>query len=252
MTQPSIDRRTLLRLAGLAAGGSVIASTGLATGAEAAVPAAVRATGSVYVRSGASSSSRALGVLRKGQTVAVAGAVRNGKWQPVRFDGRLGYVSNRYLTRVAGAAVARTAKPAARKAVATTARPGYASLPVARSVSMPRGVTSRGAAVGAEVRRSFPQVATILGRRNDPGSDHNSGRAVDIMLPGNHKAAAQQALGQAIANHMVANAGRLGISYVIWNQRIWSTQRRAEGWRRMANRGSDNANHRNHIHVSVR
>ncbi|GAA1395744.1 SH3 domain-containing protein [Luteococcus peritonei] len=251
MTETTVDRRSLLRLAGLAAGGSALAAAGLAAPtAEAA--SVVRATGSVYVRSGASSSTRALGVLRKGQAVTVAGAVRNGKWQPVRFNGRLGYVSTRYLTRaaVATAAARPVVKQAARR-VATPAR-GYASLPMVSRPSMPRGVTSRGAAVGREVRVAFPQVATMLGHRNDPGSDHGSGRAVDIMLPGNYRGAAQQALGQAIADHLRAHAGRLGITYVIWNQHIWSVQRASEGWRRMSNRGSDNANHKNHVHVSVR
>ena len=39
--------------------------------------------------------------------------------------------------------------------------------------------------------------------------------------------------------------------YVIWNQRIWNIQRDREGWRYMADRGGDSANHMNHVHVTV-
>ena len=40
-------------------------------------------------------------------------------------------------------------------------------------------------------------------------------------------------------------------SYVIWNQRIWNIQRNGEGWRYMADRGGDSANHKNHVHITV-
>ena len=38
---------------------------------------------------------------------------------------------------------------------------------------------------------------------------------------------------------------------MIWDQRIWNIERDREGWRFMANRGSDSANHKNHVHVTV-
>ncbi len=245
MHDVTVDRRGLLRLAGLTAAGSVIASAGFAPEAQAA--SAVRATGDVWIRSGPGLASRGIAVLRRGQSLPTAGAVRNGRWQPVRYQGRVGYISNRYL-RAASMASASAAAP--RSLAATGA--GFASLPAAKSVSMPSGVTSRARGIAQQVRSNFPQVATMPGARNEAGSDHNTGRAVDIMLPGNYRLAPQQALGQAIADHMVANASALGISYVIWNQHIWNIARASEGWRRQSDRGSDNANHRNHVHVSVR
>ena len=50
---------------------------------------------------------------------------------------------------------------------------------------------------------------------------------------------------------MRANASELGVSYVIYAQRIWSVERGGEGWRGMSNRGSSTANHYDHVHVSV-
>ena len=48
-----------------------------------------------------------------------------------------------------------------------------------------------------------------------------------------------------------ADASELGVSYVIYAQRIWSVERGGEGWRGMSNRGSSTANHYDHVHVSV-
>ena len=58
-------------------------------------------------------------------------------------------------------------------------------------------------------------------------------------------------VGQAIANYVRANAKALGVSEVIWSQRIWTVQRSGEGWRSMSDRGSPTANHYDHVHVTV-
>ena len=56
---------------------------------------------------------------------------------------------------------------------------------------------------------------------------------------------------------MAANARRLGVMYIIWNNRIWGAYRPADGWRpyRAApstpSPGSDTACHRNHVHLSL-
>ena len=47
-----------------------------------------------------------------------------------------------------------------------------------------------------------------------------------------------------------ANARDLGINYVIWNQHIWNITRDSEGWRYMADRGGDSANHKIHVHIT--
>ena len=54
----------------------------------------------------------------------------------------------------------------------------------------------------------------------------------------------------AMADYYRAHAAQYGISYIIFNQHIWSVARSSEGWRFMADRGSDTQNHKDHVHVS--
>lgn len=84
-------------------------------------------------------------------------------------------------------------------------------------------------------------ISTIggYGQRDNP-TDHDDGLALDFMTRS----------GGALADYARANAARLGVTYVIWDQRIWSRARDAEGWRPMADRGSPTANHKDHVHVS--
>ena len=83
------------------------------------------------------------------------------------------------------------------------------------------------------------------------GSDHYTGHAIDIMLlPMNE---ANRDLGNRIATWLVANADRLAVKYVIWNDHIWSASA-AEGWRHYRHPGglhSSTGRHFDHLHVSV-
>ncbi|GAA1612912.1 hypothetical protein GCM10009733_006190 [Nonomuraea maheshkhaliensis] len=82
--------------------------------------------------------------------------------------------------------------------------------------------------------------------------EHHLGRACDFMLSrGTKPSPGNQALGDAIAAWFQANAARLGVSYVIWKQRIWSPARAGEGWRTMSDRGGVTDNHFDHVHVTV-
>lgn len=69
-------------------------------------------------------------------------------------------------------------------------------------------------------------------------SDHATGLALDLMVRGDK--------GDRIAQCALANRQALGISYVIWEQRI----NYGSGWERMENRGSDTENHVDHVHIS--
>jgi hypothetical protein len=89
---------------------------------------------------------------------------------------------------------------------------------------------------------NFPAIS-VYGTLRGGGGDHPTGRAVDIMVSGEE--------GWAVANFVRENAAALGVSYVIYSQSIWSVERSGEGWRGMSNRGSDTANHYDHVHVSV-
>lgn len=88
---------------------------------------------------------------------------------------------------------------------------------------------------------NWPQITSYGTWRGD--GEHGQGRAVDIMVSGD--------TGWAVAEFLRANAGDLGIEYLIYSQKIWSVERSGEGWRSMSDRGSITANHYDHVHVTV-
>jgi peptidoglycan hydrolase-like protein with peptidoglycan-binding domain len=96
-----------------------------------------------------------------------------------------------------------------------------------------------------------------------PTSEHYDGRAVDWMT--SVRVASGKARADAViawlfaadaAGNKYANARRLGIMYMIWNNRIWGSYRAAEGWRPYSTCAShpeqsrDTTCHRDHIHFS--
>ena len=54
-----------------------------------------------------------------------------------------------------------------------------------------------------------------------------------------------------IAAFLQAHASELDLYDIIWQQHIWTPERSSEGWRSMSDRGSETANHYDHVHVSV-
>lgn len=71
-------------------------------------------------------------------------------------------------------------------------------------------------------------------------SGHPAGLAIDIP--------ANRTTGDAIASYATANAGALGVKYVIWQQRIWYP---GKAWTAMATRtGPGDQNHLRHVHIS--
>ena len=84
-------------------------------------------------------------------------------------------------------------------------------------------------------------------------SEHKEGRALDWRRDvkySSHRKSVDRALKWMTANNGEV-AYRLGVMYIIWNQRIWSIYYPELGWRKMANRGSYTANHKNHVHISL-
>jgi hypothetical protein len=108
--------------------------------------------------------------------------------------------------------------------------------------SVASGVSSSIVSIHRAVCANFPEISTY-GTLRGGGGDHGSGRAVDIMVSG--------ARGWEIADFIRENYAALGVSYIIYSQRIWSVERAGEGWRGMSSRGSATANHFDHVHVSV-
>lgn len=84
-------------------------------------------------------------------------------------------------------------------------------------------------------------------------SEHKEGRALDWHMSVKSKSQRKR-VDKALA-WMTANNGevalRLGVMYILWNQKIWSVYYPELGWRPMPNRGSATANHKDHVHISL-
>lgn len=113
------------------------------------------------------------------------------------------------------------------------------------------GATPRMAGIRDEIVREFgaPYPVGCLRSSND---DHGTGKACDFMMSsgGATPSAQHQQLGQQIANYAQNNADRLGVMYVIWEQKIWDTRNPGAGWKPMEDRGGTTANHYDHVHIS--
>ncbi len=81
-----------------------------------------------------------------------------------------------------------------------------------------------------------PTMHGVAGRAGT--SDHPSGKAIDFMV--------DRSTGDALADCALRNQDALGISYVIWKQRINT----GDGWEGMEDRGGATANHMDHVHIS--
>ncbi len=168
-----------------------------------------------------------IGVVKTGGKVSVTKAVRNG-YRYVAYNGSGRWVKDKYLT---------DKKPAA--AVSN----GISGAACSSGSSVESGLTSDAIKVHRAVCAKFPQVKSYGGVRSG-GGNHGSGRAVDAMI-------SDSSVGWQVARWVQANAKRLGVSEVIYAQKIWTVQRGGEGWRSMSDRGSASANHYDHVHVSV-
>ncbi|HQE32155.1 MAG TPA: SH3 domain-containing protein [Propionibacteriaceae bacterium] len=180
------------------------------------------ATAALDIRNTSADAYTAITEVPRGTALQITGTTENGRAQII-YSGAVRWVTAMYLSATAPAAAG-----------------DYSS-----GLS---GLQPRAQAVVTDVRSRFPVIRTIYGVRADSIPDHPSGRAVDLMIPSYQSNAAT---GQQIAEYYRANASRFGIEYIIFNQRIWSVARSSEGWRYMADRGSDTANHKDHVHITV-
>ena len=103
------------------------------------------------------------------------------------------------------------------------------------------GVSPNIVKVHEAVCAEFPDITTYGTFRGD--GEHAQGLAVDIMVSG--------AEGYQVAEFVRKYYAELGVSYIIYSQRIWSVERSSEGWRAMSDRGSTTANHYDHVHVTT-
>ena len=126
------------------------------------------------------------------------------------------------------------------------------------------GLTPRAEAVRTDLERVFGDLALGgfapggVDSGHMEGSAHYDGRAVDVFVrPVNEP---NKRKGWAIAHYLVANAARLEIQHVIFDNRIWSSGRQSEqGWRQYRSPRDDGGDparraileHRDHVHVDV-
>ncbi|MBF6347594.1 hypothetical protein IU448_01020 [Nocardia flavorosea] len=94
------------------------------------------------------------------------------------------------------------------------------------------------AQVGNLIGQTFG-VADIGGANGRYDGEHGAGLALDFMT-------SDPAHGDAIADFVLANKERFGVSYVIWQQQYND----GSGWSYMEDRGSPTQNHYDHVHVS--
>jgi hypothetical protein len=98
----------------------------------------------------------------------------------------------------------------------------------------------------------------------DVPSEHYEGRAVDWMTSVRDPAGAARAdaviswlLDPDDAGHAFANARRLGVMYLIWNDHIWGSYAADAGWRPYSTcadhpeAAADTRCHRDHLHISL-
>ena len=104
------------------------------------------------------------------------------------------------------------------------------------------------------VHGQFPAITTFGGVHPDPLPDHPSGRAVDFMID-NYQTSSGNAYGWQLAHWLRDHRTELGVSYVIFDAKIWSVARNGEGWRDYrpgyTSHLDDSSMHRNHVHVTV-
>ena len=185
------------------------------------------------VWSGPGEDSTLLTVLDTAVMVRATGKLR-GPWAEIKRRDRTAWVRKAYLART-------KPTPTATAAGMSGTAAGVSGAPCPDGSSVESGLQPNTVKLYRAVCAAFPAVNAWGGRSGS--GDHGAGRALDIMCAGS--------LGNAIANYVRSHASRLGVSEVIWAQRIWTVERSSEGWRAMDDRGSATANHYDHVHVSV-
>ena len=187
----------------------------------------------VNVRSGPSADTKRIGTLKALSKVGVTGATKSG-WTQVVVDGEAGWVRSTFLSKT---------KPVARTAGASSSG-GLSYAPCSKSQSIEVHLQPNARKVYRAVCAAYGSSVSSFGgyRPGDP-RDHGTGHAVDIMVSGDP--------GKVIANFVQAHARELGVTYVIYQQRIWLAGDPLSQWKLMEDRGSVTANHYDHVHVSV-
>lgn len=184
-------------------------------------------TSAVKLRTTPSKKAKSVEIIDEAKKIKVTDTVRKG-YRQVVVDGKGRWVTDDYLSKK---------KPSAEE------KAGISDASCGKSSSIESGLVSNGVKTYRAMCAAFPEVSSFGGRRSS-NDFHGSGQAIDAMI-------SDSQAGWRLANWVRANASRLGVSEVIYAQKIWTVQRSGEGWRGMSDRGSSTANHYDHVHVSV-
>ena len=190
-------------------------------------------TASLNVRTAPDFESDVVDVMSTGEKVSVTKAIYNG-FRYISYNDRGRWISNKYLS---------DRKPAVQSSGGGSTG-GISSASCSKSSSIQSGLVPNAVKVYRALCARYPQISSFGGRRVGDSGFHGTGRALDVMI-------SNSSVGWDIANWTRANASKLGVSEVIYYQKIWTVQRSSEGWRPMSDRGSPSANHYDHVHVSV-
>jgi hypothetical protein len=115
-------------------------------------------------------------------------------------------------------------------------------------VALENGLQVKTILAARAISAKFPQIHSIGGVRPDGMRWHPDGLALDVMIPDYHSPAGI-ALGDQIAAFVRANADRFALDHLIWRQTLYLPNGTV---RRMADRGSDDANHFTHVHIGTK
>jgi hypothetical protein len=119
--------------------------------------------------------------------------------------------------------------------------------PLPVGVAPEKGLQVRTILAARAVSAMFPEVLNIGGVRSDSLKWHPHGLAIDVMIP-DYNTAHGKALGDRVVAYTLANADRFGVNHVIWRQVSYSHNGSSKS---MADRGSDTANHYDHVHIAT-
>lgn len=184
--------------------------------------------GSLNVRAKADSESKLLGHVEAGTRLSATTEIE-GKYRKVEYDDGYGWVLVAELSDAAPVEAAGTTMAACSRGSRVERKLRKDTIHIYRSVCA-----------------LFPAVNSYGGWRSGGLPFHKNGRALDIMLTPK----AESALGWRIAKYLIKHAKDFNIDHIIFEQKIWTP--RTPRWRHMADRGSLNANHFNHVHVAIK
>ena len=121
-------------------------------------------------------------------------------------------------------------------------------------------------ALGRKLVATYPGTGYGIDRTcgQSPTSEHNEGRAIDWMVSVRNPTRRAQAVAtlnwlfaKDAAGRPYSNARRLGVMYIIWNNKMWRAYNPSAGWSEYKGCSTrpassyDTTCHRDHIHISL-